>query len=509
MELIKIAHNNQNIISCNVDDVTIYQSMSIAAAIYDLASKYQKHYIVWYHHNLEDEVNIDYITQTVNERLMSSYRLGDNYFSDELGYVDESLFVNINKQVKYPTWLMSSQVGVMACKTILQTNKKLWLQQCSFDFVLNSVSKTYQPLGLFCYSDPQLLKSHKMSLPTQQASASELAFFVKRHYKWVWSFIYTFNLWLYERQLKLWALLKYLFVSQYKEPKGFNLKFNDDHFNIDVSKETIDVIIPTIGRKQYLYDVLKDLNAQTHLPTNVIIVEQNPDEESESELDFLSSESWKFNIKHVFTHQTGACQARNKALQLVESKWVFLADDDIRLEKEFTQSCLVKAERLQQNVMTIACLQKNDVQSENNIRQWQTFGSGCSFMKTNFLKQIHFDEAYEFGFGEDADFGMQIRYLGYDIIYVPEPKILHLKAPVGGFRTKPVLAWDNATIQPKPSPTVMLFKLKYYTEQQLNGYKTLLFIKFYKKQSVRNPWLYYINFKAQWDMSIKWAKKIM
>jgi GT2 family glycosyltransferase len=41
-----------------------------------------------------------------------------------------------------------------------------------------------------------------------------------------------------------------------------------------VGNKSIDVIIPTIGRKQYLYAVLQDLAQQTHLPVNVIIVEQ-------------------------------------------------------------------------------------------------------------------------------------------------------------------------------------------------------------------------------------------
>jgi hypothetical protein len=31
--------------------------------------------------------------------------------SDRIGYVDESLFVNVNKKVSFPTWQMSSAVG--------------------------------------------------------------------------------------------------------------------------------------------------------------------------------------------------------------------------------------------------------------------------------------------------------------------------------------------------------------------------------------------------------------
>jgi hypothetical protein len=39
-----------------------------------------------------------------------------------------------------------------------------------------------------------------------------------------------------------------------------------------INQQTLDVIIPSIGRKDYLYDVLQDLAKQTHLPVNVIIV---------------------------------------------------------------------------------------------------------------------------------------------------------------------------------------------------------------------------------------------
>ena len=107
-----------------------------------------------------------------------------------------------------------------------------------------------------------------------------------------------------------------------------------------VDKFTIDVIIPTIGRKKYLYDVLKDLANQTVVPKNVIIVEQNPDEGSKSELDYLQNQSWPFLIKHTFINKTGACNARNMALQQIESDWIFMADDDIRFEKDILETTL-------------------------------------------------------------------------------------------------------------------------------------------------------------------------
>jgi hypothetical protein len=42
----------------------------------------------------------------------------------------------------------------------------------------------------------------------------------------------------------------------------------------------------------------------------------------------LINQTWPFNIRHKFTHQTGACNARNLALSHVESEWVFFNDDD-------------------------------------------------------------------------------------------------------------------------------------------------------------------------------------
>jgi GT2 family glycosyltransferase len=113
---------------------------------------------------------------------------------------------------------------------------------------------------------------------------------------------------------------------------------------------------------------------------------------------------------------------------------------------------------------------------------------------------------FENGFGEDADFGMQLRNKGVDVLYLPQPQILHLKAPVGGFRSKPVLPWEDEVIQPKPSPTVMLFKNIYHTKEQLLGYKLNLFFKYYKNQSIKNPFKYYKSMQKQWEISAKWAE---
>jgi GT2 family glycosyltransferase len=275
-----------------------------------------------------------------------------------------------------------------------------------------------------------------------------------------------------------------------------------------VGNKTIDVIIPTIGRKLYLYDVLKDLALQTHLPVNVIIIEQNPLADSVSDLDYLGSEKWPFTIKNTFTHQAGACNARNLALSQVESEWVFLADDDNRFNSELINDVFLKIKKYGTKVITTSYPQAKESISHRNEMQSLTFGSGNSFLKSEILEKCQFNMAFEFGYGEDSDFGMQLRNLGLDVIYVPEPSILHLKAPIGGFRTKPVLEWHKDKVQPKPSPTVMLYILLHNSKQQLLGYKATLFFKFYRHQTIKNPCYYYLNYRKQWNRSVFWANEL-
>ena len=275
------------------------------------------------------------------------------------------------------------------------------------------------------------------------------------------------------------------------------------------SIKTIDVLIPTIGRKEYLHDVLKSLARQTQIPTNVIIIEQNPDVKSVSELDYLNQNHWPFQIKHVFTHQAGACNARNIGLKLIESDFCFLADDDLIFDDFLIENAMQAFQTIANEVFLVACHLKDETIQVQAPRQFPAFGSGVAFVKSACLKKLSFRNGYEFGFGEDIDFGMQLRNIGFDIIYLSTFKILHLKAPMGGFRTKPILPWHNETYSPKPSPTVMLYKLLHNTPEQFNSYKSTLFFNTLNKKFWFNP-LREINlFRKKWNISLYWAKQLI
>lgn len=509
--MIIIYHKKNKVVEVEFEKKTVHFSqVNIAKTVFEMATLYPESLIVWCHIDFKSILNISKFQDVFHHtKIMASYNpFSTSFLSDSIGYVEESPFIKVNKKVSYPTWQASSYVGGLYASVLLALNGKI-KTTFNFDYFLHSLAKLTMEKGLFCYSEPTLLIDNIVETKEQKFYTYTLFRFVKQHYRTRWVFLLFFNLFLFKRKLSIIPLLYCLIYRR--------RKLGDDlleHIDVYSSKhicstETIDVIIPTIGRKQYLYDVLKDLSVQSHLPKNVIIVEQNTNLESASELDYLQTESWPFKIKHTFTHQAGACNARNLALAKVDSEWVFLNDDDNRFAPDLIKETLKKCRKFGVTVVNNCYLKKNEKKEFDVINQASIFGSGNSFMTSKLIKKVSFRMGFEFGYGEDSDFGMQLRNIGADVIYFPSPEILHLSAPMGGFRTKPVLAWKDDIVQPKPSPTVMLYKQLHLTDEQINGYKTILFFKFYKAQTIKNPMQYYKSFQKQWKQSLYWANELI
>jgi glycosyltransferase involved in cell wall biosynthesis len=486
----------------------IFKKDIIVTSIFDLAKDYPDTILVWCHIQLKEYLNIAEIEDLFHhKKLLYSYNPTEEHnFDQRIGYVDTSPFLKINKSVTFPTWQMSAWVGGIHSEVILALQNEMPIDK-DFDYFLTSLAKLGMPQGLLCYSEPRLLKE-KTVLFLSKNKSNRLFRFVKQHYKIQWLFLLFFNLLIYERKFPLAALLSSLFYNN----RG-KLNINLEAITVQSTKKvvrnkSIDVIIPTIGRKSYLYDVLKDFSKQTLLPIKIVIVEQNPLEGSQSELDYLQEEKWPFEILHFFIHQSGACNARNLALEMTSSEWVFLADDDNRFESSLLSDIFDAIEKYGSEVVTTAYPQEKEIKNYRKVIQWPTFGAGNSFVKRTVLDNVKFNRALEFGYGEDGDFGMQLRNKGQDVLFLPEPSILHLKAPIGGFRTKPVLGWQNEKIQPKPSPTVMLYQILHNTKEQRLGYKIILFFKYYRLQKIKNPLKYYFNFQKEWKSSIFWANQL-
>ena len=490
----------------------------LCQVFWELAEKYPDEIIAWCEEEFENDLNPEAWQEIFHHDLiMATYAIKTIYFPDTIGYIDQLPFVNVNREVQYATWRMSTDIGGVKGEVFLQF-KEMFGQIRDFGFLLNSIAKLGQQNELFCYSAPALINEGLRPFPSGEAqpdigdvktraSSKELFLFVYSHYK-------TIRLWLlfwcflkYEKSFPLMSVLRAVFQQKYFK-KEVDLSDIVAHSQKSGNKEDhIDVIIPTLGRKEYLLQVLDDLKSQTLLPQKVIVVEQNPEPGSKSELSELKSQIWPFQIKHYFTHQTGACNARNLALEEVDADWVFFADDDIRLESDLLGNSLSELKRLGIDCLNINCLQEGEATVFHKIKQWGSFGSGTSIVNADLCKNLRFDGIFEYGFGEDKDYGMQLRTAGCDIIYHPNLEILHLKAPRGGFRETSLPPWEKD--KPKPSPTLMVYAKKYYSPQQLKGFKAELFLRYYSKQEVKNPLKYLKMMRQRWCKSEEWAERLM
>ncbi|TYB80156.1 glycosyltransferase family 2 protein [Bizionia saleffrena] len=499
----KVLDNNQQ---CIADFVI---GKPVAEGLLDLANGFSTDLLIWCYEPDYKNLNRAALPDIFHhERIFASYQpASQEYLPNALGYIDRSCFVSVNKTVRYPTWLASAQVGGIHASVLLKMSTHLKLD-ADFNYFLNSLAKQAMGQGLFCYSEPQLLlQTNTASYTVETTSKYTLFKFVKQHYKWVWVFFLAMSYFIYERK---WVLLPLLYSLFYKQIKT---NYHLDSIIVQstrqvVTNQTIDVIIPTMGRKKYLYNVLKDLAQQTVLPKNVIIVEQNPDVNSISELTYLKDESWPFEIKHSFIHQTGACNARNSALSQVSSEWTLLGDDDNSFEPDLIKDFFGSIEQYGVKVVTSVYLQPNEKQIYYVTAQTGIFGSGNSMIKSSLIENIKFDARYEFNYGEDSDFGMQLRHHGVDVVFCADIKITHLKAPMGGFRRPMKQLWDDEAVKPKPSPTIQLLQQSYFTTQQILGYKLLLGIRGYKNNLHKNPFSYFRLFNKRWEQSIYWSRKI-
>ena len=503
--MILILHNDIQVTKiedlANKTIIDISKKNSIQKTLLELAKNNYDEFLIWCREELRTILDEDSLKNIFHHKLiMASYGLS-SYLPEEIGYVEESPFIKVKRNVTYPTWQMSSEVGGIHASVLLEF-RDLPLKD-DFSYYLNSLAKLGQPRGLFCYSEPRLTTGLIPGSRTT-ASISVLFRFVKQHYKTRWLFLLLLDFIVYQRRLPLLPFLYSFSFRKRTEISPDLSKIQVESSKKVMSEESLDVVIPTIGRKDYLYQVLQDLKSQTRRPSQVIIVEQNPDLNSISELDYLDQEDWPFKIRHIFTHQAGVCNARNLALKEVRSEWVFFNDDDNSFNSNLIEEVFCNIRKYGISCYCTPYLKPDEDPEFDLVTQTTTFGAGNTFLKNSSREGIKFAPELEFGYGEDKDFGMQLREKGVDVIFFPKPAIIHLNAPSGGFRIKQKFPWRNSQPTPIPSPTLMWYKERHLSREQLLGYKTVLFFNLLKKGRIKES----LKFNSSWQASMNWAGKL-
>ena len=495
--MITLIHNSNIIVDVRFNDCSLkrYIGRPIVEGLFEVAKDYVNEIIYWIHEDLSKN-SCSLFVDTIEPFEIFSYDTSDKLFmKNEIGYVDSrSPLLNINDDVKYATWLLSSDVGMIYSKTLLIFSNLS--EELNFNLFLCNLGKVSSKSGIFTYSHPKLITNNRFKFSKKQCSTNELFYFVKKNYTFK-MYIFLFIAFVYyKKEFQIFSFLRNIFKKKNVEHQREVSELFSFTNVLENESKRYDVIIPTLGRPKYLYDFLTDLNSQSILPQSVIIIEQNSEEGAVSQLEYLVTEKWNFNVKHKFVNQLGACNARNLAIDMITSDWVFFADDDIRIENftvENTISFLIKTKI---NGASLASFKKGEsIDKTRNPFFWNEFSSGCSIVKSEYVLNNYFDMRYEFGFGEDTAYGCNLRQKGCSIIYYNKVTVFHLKAPVGGFRTKIEKSWSDEWIQPFPEPTITKCIMENYNYFQFCGFKLFYLLKGFN----------YVDIKKKLDLSIKYA----
>ena len=164
--MIVITHKQNKVVS--VLDYTSKKTINISTsklveAFFELAKANANRLIVWCHDDLKTAINEVEINAIFHHKLiMASFEVRNSYYIDKrIGYVESSPFIKVNKNVNYPTWLMSSLVGGIHASVLNSVKANIDISS-SFNYFLLSLAKHGMPQGLFCYSSPELLKENFM-----------------------------------------------------------------------------------------------------------------------------------------------------------------------------------------------------------------------------------------------------------------------------------------------------------------------------------------------------------
>ncbi|WP_282017534.1 glycosyltransferase family 2 protein [Salegentibacter mishustinae] len=329
--------------------------------------------------------------------------------------------------------------------------------------------------------------------------------------------------------------------SRRKEFKKHNLvSLPSKPLNNLIGKPTVDVIIPTMFRQDYMVQLLEDYKNQTYLPKRVIVVDATPKEERD--ISLYKKSDYPFELIIKWQKSKGSCKARNEAIELCRSDYIIFADDDTRILPDFVENHLrflqtykvdgctgldIQASDYRQDLDDLRRILKGKGRERYKAGAAQTFNNANSCVKREWVEEIKGNDInFDGGYGEDADFGFRLIKNGMLLMFNPYSINLHLKPPSGGYRfwgfQSSVLGkkrkrqpWELdkpvGKIRPVPSPTILYGILKHFKPDQVKEYKRRYLFLYLSKDFKKTPLRFVIlPFKTlQFNKAMFYAQNLM
>ena len=290
--------------------------------------------------------------------------------------------------------------------------------------------------------------------------------FVRRFYSPIWLFYcYFLRLIILKNPIKeslafIRAMKKNRIdlFARYKEYPAF------DTFESPLidSNPLVSIIIPTLNRYEYLYDVLRDLEKQDYTKFEVIVVDQS------EPVDEVFYDKFNLNLTLIKQQEKALWLARNTAIRRSRGDYLLLYDDDSRVESDWIRQHLKCLDYFEADISSGVSFSVvgASVPRDYAFFRWsgQLDTGNVMLRKAVFAKIGLFDRQFEKQRMGDGEFGLRCHMSGLRNISNPKAKRVHLKVGTGGLRQ--LGSWDafrpRSLFAPRPIPSVLYFCRRYF-----------------------------------------------
>jgi glycosyltransferase involved in cell wall biosynthesis len=246
-------------------------------------------------------------------------------------------------------------------------------------------------------------------------------------------------------------------------PQGLYADYKDYHSNlVHEVKPLISVVIPTLNRYKYLYDVMRDLEAQEYRNFEVIVVDQS------EPFDKQFYDQFDLDLNLVYQEEKALWRARNHAVKISKGEYILLFDDDSRIEPDWISENLKCIDYFDADISAGVSLSVVGAKVPDNyafFRWADQLDTGNALVKKEIFKNIGlFDRQFEKQRMGDGEYGLRCYLNGYKSVSNPYAKRVHLKVSTGGLRQ--MGSWDGFRpkniFAPRPIPSVLYLFRKYF-----------------------------------------------
>jgi len=201
------------------------------------------------------------------------------------------------------------------------------------------------------------------------------------------------------------------------------------------STPSVSLLIPTVDRYPYLFNLLAQLREQTMPPLEIIVVDQT--QAGDTVPDWASNFA-DLPLRVIQLDTAGQCSSRNAGLAAARGDLILFLDDDDEIEPDLIARHLSLMGRLD---IDASCGVAEEVgmgalpPSFGLIRESDVFPTNNTLLRAAALRVSGlFDLAYDKGERADHDLGMRLYLSGAHLVLNPAASVIHLHAPRGGLR---------------------------------------------------------------------------